>query len=218
MDDFISEEELETFEGFLRYQAVPLDSSAAELEVWRAVFEEARRRRATAPKVGSMKLQPVPGEFRYAVAVRDGAALWLTLWVRRSRKGDVYVIVPRADRDWDPHTSYHRDGTLHAKSYGFKMLPPKQRQPLTGKFRGTENVCQYGGHGGRTTGAVCDPSLFTGVVEVPPGVLGPTHGAVAVDLVAPGHKPLDLLWKRTIVEQAFHEATPWLVIRVGVPS
>ena len=35
-----------------------------------------------------MKLRAVPGEHRYAVAVREGSDLWLTLWVRRSREGE----------------------------------------------------------------------------------------------------------------------------------
>ena len=67
------------------------------------------------PKVGLMKLQSLPGEHRYAVAIREGSELWLTLWVRRSPKGEFFVMVPRADRGWDPHNSYHLDGTFHGK-------------------------------------------------------------------------------------------------------
>ena len=37
--------------------------------MWRRFFEDARERSTTRPKVGLMKLQPVPGEDRYAVAV-----------------------------------------------------------------------------------------------------------------------------------------------------
>ena len=39
-------------------------------------------------------------------------------------EGDVYIFQPRADRGWNPHTSYDRDGTLHMKSHDFKVLPP----------------------------------------------------------------------------------------------
>lgn len=216
MDDFISEDDLQTFEGWLRYQAVS-PSSQTELETWRRLFEDARQRSATAPKVGLMKFQHVPGEYRYGVAVRDGDNLWLTLWIRRSRKGEFFVMLPRGDSDWDAHTSYHLDGTLHSKSHGRKVLPAQKRQPLTGVFRGAENLCQYMGHGGRTIGAVCDTALFPGVVEVPPGVLGPKHGSVAVDLVEPGHAPLDLFWKRTVIQKIFSETTPNVIIRVGSP-
>jgi len=56
------------------------------------------------------------------------------------------------------------------------------------------------------------------VVEVPPGVLGPHHGAVAVDLVEPEHEPVDLLWERIVVQRTFRDTVPWVVIRVGSPG
>lgn len=217
MDDFISDEDLQTFDGWLRYQAVS-PSSVEEVEVWCRLFEEVRQRSANAPKVGLMKLQPVEGEYRYAVAVRDGAELWLTLWVRRSRKGEFFIMLPRGDRDWDPHTSYHAGGTLHMKSHKRKILQPQQRQPLTDAFRGTEHLGVYYGHAARSSGAVCDPSAFTGVVEVPPGVLGPKHGGVTVDLVEPGCEPTSFQWKRIVIRQTFRDAVPWVVITVGSTS
>ena len=89
MHEFISEDDLQTFKGWLRYQAVDASTmTAEELAMWRRHFEEARQRSATGSKVGLMKLQPVPYEHRYAVAVKEGPDLWLTLWVRRSRKGE----------------------------------------------------------------------------------------------------------------------------------
>jgi hypothetical protein len=81
-DDFISEDDLLTFEGFLKYQAVPATSTPEELEIWRRLFDEATRCRESSPKAGLMKLQAVPGEQKYAVALRDGSELWLTMWVR----------------------------------------------------------------------------------------------------------------------------------------
>ena len=87
MQEFISEDDLKTFDGWLRYQGVDAAMTAPmELETWRRAFDEARKRSTATPKVGLMKLQPVPGEHRYAVAVREGPDLWLALWVRRSRK------------------------------------------------------------------------------------------------------------------------------------
>jgi hypothetical protein len=94
-----------------------------------------------------MKLPPsAPGERRYAVACREGDDLWLTLWVRRSPKGAFFVMVPRGDREWDPHSSYHLDGKFHSKSYDKKMMV-QQRQPLTGAFHGTEHLGAHYGHG-----------------------------------------------------------------------
>src|SRR5262249_55675241 len=111
--EFISEDDLKTFDGWLKYQAVdPVETSAEELTRWRQIFDEAKARAAMKPKVGLMKLQPVPGEYKYAVAVEDGSDLWLALWMRRSRKGEFFVMQLVGDSDWDPHTSYHLDGTF----------------------------------------------------------------------------------------------------------
>jgi hypothetical protein len=64
-----------------------------------------------------MKLKPPkPGEQRYAVAILDGLDLWLTLWVRCSPKGDVYILLPRQDPDLDFHTSYHNNGEFRTKT------------------------------------------------------------------------------------------------------
>ena len=185
MDDFISEDDLLTFEGFLKYQAVPATSTPEELKMWRGLFDEAMLREGS-PKVGLMKLRRMPGEQKYAVAIRNGSDLWLTMWVRCSRKGEIFIMYPRGDRDWDAHVSYHLDGTLHQKSHG-TMSPSPKRQPLTEAFRGSENLGLYKGHG-KSSGAVCEPMAFDGVVVVEHGILGPKHGSVGVDLVEPGYE------------------------------
>jgi hypothetical protein len=48
---------------------------------------------------------PKPSEQRYAVAIQDGSDLWLTLWVRCNPKGEIFVMLPRQDPDWDVHAS-----------------------------------------------------------------------------------------------------------------
>ena len=58
MSDFISEDDLKTFEEWLRYQAVD-PKTPEELVEWRQAFEEAKERAASITKVGLMKLQPV---------------------------------------------------------------------------------------------------------------------------------------------------------------
>jgi hypothetical protein len=57
--------------------------------------------------------------------------------------------------------------------------------------------------------------MFSGVVEVPPGVLGPKHGGVTVDLVEPGAVPVDFPWERIVRRQSFNDAVPWVVITAG---
>jgi hypothetical protein len=214
--DFIGEDDLDTFEGYLRYQSIdPTTTSLEVLEQIRAAFEEAQKATAATPKLGRMKLRDLrPGEYRYAVVVRVGSDLFMTLWVRRDPKGDVYALMPRSHGQGNPHASYHRDGTFHHKSYGHQMAVSK-RQPLTGGgFKGCEHFGMFAGHGPKTVGAVCEPTKFTGVVEVPPGILGPKDGFVAVDLVEPGCETFDL-FNPVLLTQVFKEAEPWLVIRVG---
>jgi hypothetical protein len=187
VDDFISEDDLLIFERWLKYQAVdPTALTPDELAMWRDMFDEGMARRESSPKVGLMNLQRVPGEQKYAVAIRDGSDLWLTMWVRCSRKGEVFIMYPRGDRDWNAHVSYHLDGSLHQKSYGGVGLSLK-RQPLTATFKGIEGVGTLYGHG-KSSGAVYDPAPFDGEVIVEPGILGPKHGSVAVDLVEPGYE------------------------------
>jgi hypothetical protein len=211
--EFISEDDLSTFEGWLRYQGIDATTTTPdELADWRDMFDEARERSLATAKVGLMKLRRAPGEHRYAVAVREGSDLWLTLWVRRSKKGEFFIMVPRKDQGWDPHTSYHLDGTLHMKSFGRKRLS-KKLQPFTGTFRGTEHLGANAGHGPKGVGAICDPSAFSGVVEVAPGVLGPRDGEVVVDLVEPGYEPLP--WSNVVYQKVFQDFVPWVVIRIA---
>jgi hypothetical protein len=216
VQEFISEDDLKTFEGWLRYQGVDAATNAPEeLQMWQGLFDEARKRSLANPKVGLMKLQPIAGEYRYAAAVREGSDLWLVLWVRRSRKGEFFVMLPRGDRGWDVHTSYHCDGTLHTKSYGRRVLSPTKHQPLRGTFRGTEDLGYFAGYGPKSVGAICDPAAFSYVVEVAPGVLGPRHGGVKVDLVEPGCDPTAFPWTSIARQEVIRDVSPWVVITIG---
>jgi hypothetical protein len=216
MQNFISEDDLKTFERWLGYQGIDASTiTPDELESWRDLFDEVTQGRLATPKVGLMKLRPLlPGEHRYAVAVREGSELWLTLWILRSQKGEFFVMIPRGDRGWDPHTSYHRDGTFHMKSHGRKFIS-QRRQALTNVFKGTENLGAHAGHGPKSVGAICDPAAFSGVVEVAPGVLGPRDGQVVVDLVEPGCEPLSWPFTHVAQQEVFRDILPWLVIRIG---
>jgi hypothetical protein len=215
MSDFTSEDDLDSFEGWLRYQRFdPAIQSQEMLAELRDMFDDVKKRNAATPKVGSMKLKPGDGQY-YAVAVRDGSDLWTTLWVRRSPRGDVYVLVPRGDRGWDPHASYHRDGRFHSKSFGRVLGQPQNRQPLDGNFQGTEHLGMYAGHGPHSVGAVCDPAAFTGIMEVEPGILRPRGGAVVVDLAMPGVEPVSIAPWTVLQQKVFTEAVPQVVVRIA---
>jgi hypothetical protein len=216
VQDFISDDELQTFDGWLRYQGIDAAATAPEeLEKWRRLFDEATERIAACPKVGLMKFQPIPGEYRYAVAVEEGSKLWLTLWVRRSSKCEFFVMLPRSDREWDPHTSYHLKGDLHMKSRDRKVLPPSKCQPLTGLFVGSVDLGAYAGHDPKSVGAICEPTDFAGVVTVAPGILGPRHGVVKVDLTEPCYDEIQCAEIQFVSRCVFCDTIPRVVIRVG---
>jgi hypothetical protein len=212
----VGEDELDTFEGWLKFQAIDKAAiSQDELQIWRELFDNSRQEVAAASKMGLMKLKSTPGEHRYGVAVTTDEGPWTTLWVRRSPKGEFFVLMPRADGSWNPHASYHLDGTFHMKSGGRLFGQPKKYQPLTGQFRGTESLGSYGGHFPKSVGAIFERASFTGDVEVGADVLGPNYGTVVVDLVEPGEKPMPWPFKKLAVEKTFKETTPRVVIRVG---
>jgi hypothetical protein len=209
---FISEDDLDTWGGFLRYHHIDLQTATPDvLAHYRQLFDQ----RAATPKI-VMDLKKHQDESIYGVALREGSDLWLIAWVKRDRKRDVYVFIPRNDPDWNPHTSYHRDGRSHAKSFGRKMFVWK-RQPLTDPFKGCVHLGMFAGHMPKSVGAICDPAMFAGVMEVPPGILGPRNGFVAVDLIEPGCEPHELLHPVTLTE-TFKDLVPWIVIRVGTEA
>jgi hypothetical protein len=213
--DYVSEDDLATFDGWLKFHAIDLaaltEDKRAEV---REMFDADVKRRETARKVGRMKLKARTGEYRYAVAIREGDDLWLALWVRRSPKGEFFIFQPRGDRDLNPHTSLHVDGSFHMKSYDEKIpMTVQQRQPPT-SMKGTEHLGAYGGHGPKTVGAVCDPADFTDVFEAPPGILGPRNGTVVVDLLAePDAKPFDHPAEE-VDRRLFTDSVPNVLIRI----
>jgi hypothetical protein len=216
VQNFIGEDDLTTFEGWLRYRGADAAAAPEDLMEWRSLFEETRKRSSGTPKVGMMKLKPrTAGERRYAVAVREGVDLWLVLWVKRSQKGEFFVLVPRGDPSWNFHTSYHLDGTLHMKTCGNRVLPPRKAQPLTGVFRGTENLGAFAGYGPKSVEAICNPSAFSGVVDVASGILGPRDGPITVDLVEPDCEPAPFPWTGIARREVFRDTIPWVVITIG---
>jgi hypothetical protein len=100
VDEFISEDDLNTFEGWLRYQGVDPATAPDELEMWREIYNE--RSKASLDKVGLMKLRSIPGEHRYAVAVKEGADLWLTLWVPAVAEGRVFHLNSTGHQGLEP--------------------------------------------------------------------------------------------------------------------
>lgn len=165
-----------------------------------------------------MKLKPLKrDEYRYAVVIREGQDLWLTLLVARSPKGDFVVLVPRPgfDSKWAPHATYHVSGTHHIKSYA-EVTVSREGQPLTATFKGAEGLASFTGHG-----PGLEPykeELFSGALFVDSGVLTPTHGTICVDLVEPGSEPTTILpYDRIVQRKVFTDTLPHVVITIWSP-
>jgi hypothetical protein len=53
MQEFISEDDLNTFEGWLRYQAIDAATTPPdELAMWRGLFDEGKKRSLASPQGG----------------------------------------------------------------------------------------------------------------------------------------------------------------------
>lgn len=149
---------------------------------------------------------------RCAIAIEDDTGLGLTFWIKRSAKGEVFLMYPR-EPDFDPHTSYHLDGTCHSKSYGAANFARK-RQPLGPNFKGTEHLGMFAGHGAGPR--IEDPESFDHILIAPPGSLTGRSGSVFVDLVEPGQQPASHhLEGRHVVAQVVHDDdAPWIVVSI----
>lgn len=195
------------------YQAIDTASLGEyELKAWRGYYEEgceAQRQR----KIWTPRVRAHSNDLLYAVAVRDNAHLWLVLWVKRSTRGEYFVMFPRDEAGWDPHASYHRDGRHHHKSHDRKMIITP-RQPPTVGFRGTEQMLTtpIELENVRAVKALCDPSQFTGVFEIPGGLLRQRGSGVAVDVTEANGPPLAQPWSEIVMQARFSDAVPEVLL------
>ena len=204
MNEFISDDDLQTFEGWLNYQAVKTSMmTSGEFATWRDRFEETQKQRAIS-KVGLMNLKTVPGENKYAVAVREGTDLFLVLWIRRNRNGEYLVLKPMNNSQLAVQNK-HRDGTLRHKIIKPKVLSAQKSHsfPIMNVFTPKE------------TGAACDPTAFTGIVEVSSGILGPRDGSIGVILAEPSNSLPNYTWAYEVLSQTvFREVLPHVVVSI----
>ena len=205
---------MDDFETWLNHQGIAKDSLTSErLARIRQDFDEAAQRTA------NWSAQPAPSrslrtsDRRYAVAIQDGHGLGLTFWIKRSAKGEIFLLYPR-EPEMNPHASYHRDGTYHQNSYGLPMSP-RNLQPLDSGFRGTEHLGTFGGHGAGPR--ITDSSAFDDVMVAPPGVLSGRRGCIVVDLVEPGARPAPhhREMMRIVAERIHKDSSPWIVVAIA---
>lgn len=152
------------------------------------------------------------GEKHYAVAVREGdGSLYLVCRIHRSRKDEIFRMwAGRGERD--PHTSYHRNGRMHQKSYGHKHLVWKKQKPgkhLKGCVPMPHTPLAPDEH--RAINEVCDPAKFSEVMEIPVAEIAP-DAYLSIDVCEPGVKPI--LPKGALIRcrHVFKERAPWILV------
>jgi hypothetical protein len=149
-----------------------------------------------------------------AIAVRDGAELFLVGQVCRGPKGDVYVNYPQHQPPHSkPHTSYHASGQHHEKNADY-MFAVRKRQAPDAKFAGKENVVTFGLAAGeaRAINVPCDPNKYTSVFEVGEKSLPPEkyHMHLAIDFASTNEGSTAV---GTILQEAVHSAsTPRILV------
>lgn len=155
-----------------------------------------------------------------AIAVRDAQGLHLVARVARRPSG-IYYSIPRdakafqidSAENWDPHASYHADGTHHIKSFGQLALTRVKRQPLSSAFSGAEPLFaqSFQPRDLHNLPMLSDASVFADVFEIPVDRLtSADHYTLALDLLAPGARRLRGPWLEAVLEHSFQDALPWI--------
>jgi len=155
----------------------------------------------------------------HAIAVRDvDSRLRLFLRISRAQSG-IYVVFAAGQlrqeaggRAFNPHSSWHRDGRVHAKSYN-RPWNRRQRQPLD-SFEGAEPFIATSLDQAVAGLPTCEPGQFENVMEVPVELLdgSPGHRQVHVDLVGPGAEPPPLGFTARLLRRWPLLGTPTIVI------
>jgi hypothetical protein len=203
-----------TFEGWLKAQKIDLVGQPAEtVASLRGVFDKVLLDIARARQSVMFGEPCPPVEHRYAIALEDGHDLRLVLVIRRSAKGEYFIVYPR-DRESDPHASYHLKGEYHHKSYKRKFGKGAKRQPLGPGFKGREHLGSFGGLS--AAAPICNPANFTDVIIIPDGVVDGLRGSVIVDLVEPGIEPdpIHREGKQILREDIFCNGTPHIAVAI----
>jgi hypothetical protein len=156
-----------------------------------------------------------PGK-NLAVAVRDGADLFVVITINRGPEGDVYVNWPRDHiPGWNPHTSYHASGQHHHKSFNQKLVVFHEQKP-DANFRGAKRISgtPVNTTDPRKVNHPCDPEKLDGVVEIPLSDLRPEmyRHVVTVDFVQPNHVANIVQEKRMVRQTIFRDSDPWIVV------
>jgi hypothetical protein len=166
---------------------------------------------------------PLPYEEKdYAIVVaRPGGDKRLFGRVRRSSRGDVYVVWAEDEspdnlgKGSNPHASYHSSGRLHSKTHDRPTQIRKLQSPAGG-FRGNQPIEVT------NIARALSPTLpafvgdFDDVFEVSLDLIsGNSNQSISVDVTEPGIPPANLTESDNVVaEKCFRDDEPWIIVRL----
>jgi len=164
----------------------------------------------------------------YGIGVRDAAGLHLIARIARRPSG-IFYLIPRsnaefrieADRNWDPHVSYHADGQHHVKSFDQRVSSPYYRQPLDQRFSGTEPLFDQSFQPGEFSRVpvLVNTSSLALVFEIPAASIDSTATyVISVSLLAPHAALPQRDWLAVVAEQTFCDAKPWIHVALCTSS
>jgi hypothetical protein len=156
----------------------------------------------------------------YAIGTTDAAGFHLLARIVRRPKGIFYLIERSndamgidADRNWDPHASYHRDGRHHVKSFDQLVCPATKRQPLDQSFTGSEPLFDHWFQPGEIARepTYVGNSSFAESFAVPVALIAINVAHfLSVHLLSPGTPNPRAPLHRLVAEHAFRDAEPWI--------
>ncbi len=207
------------FDEWLKRKQFPDAASIPpeQLALLRTSYEEENQRAAKITR-WTPTARRNPADTLYAVAVRDGADLWLLTWIRRAPKKrghDFVMMLPRPDRSIDAHATLHVGGRFNLWGHGF-LHWTRQRQSPDANFKGHVQLTKtpISLSGARVVKALCEPSYFNDVFELTPSELAVNECAVAVDLVERGGAALVQPWSRIVTQRCHAGHVPEVLITI----
>jgi hypothetical protein len=151
----------------------------------------------------------------YAVAVRDGHELFLCCRIRRTVTGDVYVLPPRPDPDWNPHVSYHASGHSHVRHDDHPYHVSHWQEP-DANFQRTRHMSTMGIAAGepRLTNSPCKVEDYAEVFEISVSELRSEmyRTMLSVDLTESRGQPIIAPGARILRQVIFQDSMPWIMV------
>ena len=157
----------------------------------------------------------MPNSHEYAIAIKDGADLFLIFTIAKSAKDDFYVNFNGQSSDHKPHSSYHQSGQLHHKSHNRKVFPIRKRQS-TKNFSGSEVIITTSikQGDGKAWNVKCEPKNYADIMVIDDKIITPKFGYnFEVEILEPGTDPWisTYPYAKVIQQQIFKKHSPWIV-------